>query len=128
MTRRVRPRARQGFTLIEALVALAILAVASAGLMRATMAHIDTVGGLQARAIAGWVAENRLVELAVDGGVPQSRTDRVEMLGRFWNVAVSVEGSEDPDLALVTVAVSPAGETGPAAILTGFVDTGSAGA
>jgi general secretion pathway protein I len=128
VTRRVRPPARQGFTLIEALVALAILAVASAGLMRATMAHIDTVGGLQTRAIAGWVAENRLVELAVDGGAPQARPDRVEMLGRLWDVAVRVEGSEDPDLALVTVAVSPAGETGPAATLTGFVDTGSAGA
>jgi general secretion pathway protein I len=116
---------RQGFTLVEALVALTVLAVASAGLIRATEAHVDQVRGLQTRTIAQWVAENRLVEIQVGQAVPVARTDRVEMLGRTWDVAVDLGASEDPDLASVTVAVSPAGAGRSTVVLTGFVDIGT---
>jgi len=119
---------RRGFTLVEALVALTVLAVASAGLIRATEAHVDQVRGLQTRTIAQWVAENRLVEIQVGQAVPVARTDRVEMLGRAWDVAVGVSAGEDPDLATVTVAVSSAGARSSAVILTGFVDTGKSAA
>lgn len=113
---------RRGFTLVEALVALTVLAVASAGLIRATEAHVDQVRGLQIRTIAQWVAENRLVEIQVGQAVPVARTDRVEMLGRTWDVAVGLSASKDPDLAAVTVAVSPAGARRSSVVLTGFVD------
>lgn len=118
---------RDGFTLIEALVALAILAIASAGLIRATEAHIDLVGGLQARTVAQWVAENRLAELGLASGVPVDGRERTEMLGRTWDVRVAVEGSEDPDLAVVRVSVAAEGARAASATLTGFVDTGSSG-
>lgn len=119
---------RRGFTLVEALVALTVLAVASAGLIRATEAHVDQVRGLQIRTIAQWVAENRLVEIQVGQAVPVERTDRVDMLGRSWDVAVGLGASEDPDLAAVTVAVSPAGASRSSVVLTGFVDTGKSAA
>jgi general secretion pathway protein I len=119
---------RRGFTLVEALVALTVLAVASAGLIRATEAHVDQVRGLQIRTIAQWVAENRLVEIQVGQAVPVARTDRVDMLGRSWDVAVGLGTSEDPDLAAVTVAVSPAGASRSSVILTGFVDIGKSAA
>ena len=119
-----KPSGREGFTLIEALVALTILAIASAGLIRATEAHVDQVRGLQTRTIAQWVAENQLIELQLDPVGLVDRTDRVEMLGRAWNVSVRTGPSEDPDLSTVTVAVSRAGANSSAAVLTGFVDTG----
>ncbi len=119
---------RRGFTLVEALVALTVLAVASAGLIRATEAHVDQVRGLQIRTIAQWVAENRLVEIQVGQAVPVARTDRVDMLGRSWDVAVGLGASEDPDLAAVTVAVSPAGASRSSVVLTGFVDVGKSAA
>lgn len=115
---------REGFTLIEALVALTILAIASAGLIRATEAHVDQVRGLQTRTIAQWVAENHLVELQLDPAGLVDRTDRVEMLGRAWDVSVDSGPSEDSDLSTVTVAVSLVGANSSAAVLTGFVDTG----
>lgn len=115
---------RAGFTLIEALVALTILAVASAGLIRATEAHVDQVRGLQTRAIAQWVAENRLIELQVEPSEAMNQSDRVEMLGRSWNVVVRAAASEDPDLRRITIDVSPEGGRNAAAVLTGFVDTG----
>lgn len=124
MTTRTKPAGRRGFTLVEALVALTVLAVASTGLIRATEAHVDQVRGLQTRTIAQWVAENRLVEIQVGQALPAAWTDRVEMLGRTWDVAVDFSTSEDPDLSAVTVAVSPAGTRNAAVVLTGFVDTG----
>lgn len=120
--RQAAPRA--GFTLIEALVALTILAVASAGLIRATEAHVDQVRGLQTRAVALWVAENRLIELQVEPAGATDQSDRVEMLGRRWNVVVRAAASEDPDLRRITINVSPEGGRNVAAVLTGFVDTG----
>lgn len=115
---------RAGFTLIEALVALTILAVASVGLIRATEAHVDQVRGLQTRAIAQWIAENRLIELQVDPAGAMDQSDRVEMLDRGWNVVVRADASEDPDLRRITIDVSPEGGRNTAAVLTGFVDKG----
>ena len=45
-----------GFSLIEVLVALMVLAVASVGLISATEAYVDTVNSSEKRALAQWVA------------------------------------------------------------------------
>ena len=120
--------AQDGFTLVEALVAMAILAIAATGLVGAVQAHIDLVRGVQTRTIAQWVAENRLVELGLTGSAPIARKEQVRMLDRDWDVDVGVGVSEDPDLALVSVSVTPARLRSPRVTLTGFVDTGSGGA
>ena len=53
---------RSGFTLIEVLVALAIIAVALLAAMRAAGQGTNNVGELRSRLLAGWVAENLLAE------------------------------------------------------------------
>ncbi len=50
-----------GFTLLESLVALAILAIALAAVLRATGASTNNVDALRQRLLADWVAQNRLV-------------------------------------------------------------------
>ncbi|MDR2111667.1 MAG: type II secretion system minor pseudopilin GspI [Candidatus Accumulibacter sp.] len=52
-----------GFTLLETLVALAIIGIAMAAAMRSTRFAIDTVSDLKARTAAGWVAQNLASEL-----------------------------------------------------------------
>ena len=51
---------REGFTLIEVLVALAVVAVALSAGMRALAQSADGATSLKARTLALWVAENRL--------------------------------------------------------------------
>jgi len=52
----------RAFTLVEVLVALAIVAVALAAGMRAVAQSADGAGALKARTLALWVAQNRLAQ------------------------------------------------------------------
>jgi general secretion pathway protein I len=107
-----------GFSLIEALVALAVLAIATVGLMRAVEAHIDSTRAMERRTTAMWVAENRLAEL--EAGAPGS--DQVEMMGQSWRVAVDRRGTDDPEIERVRVQVFAGQEKSALASLDGFVD------
>ncbi|HXR55855.1 MAG TPA: type II secretion system minor pseudopilin GspI [Casimicrobiaceae bacterium] len=55
-------RGARAFTLIEVLVALAILAVALAAGMRAVAQSADGASSLRLRTLALWVAQNRLAQ------------------------------------------------------------------
>src|ERR671926_503022 len=101
------PREARGFTLIEILVALAILAVALAAGMRsvAQSSHVATT--LQHRTPALWVAQNRLAEaqLAIpwpalggrDGAAEQARAQFV------WRETVS--GTPNPGFRKIEITV-----------------------
>ncbi|MGN7999421.1 type II secretion system minor pseudopilin GspI [Sphingomonas sp. 22176] len=108
----------RGFSLIEALVALAVLAIATVGLMRTVQTHIDSTRGVERRAAAMWVAENRLAELEAGiAGEPQ-----VEMLGERWRIAVDRRSTDDPEILRIRINVFPLAEKTPLASLDGFVD------
>jgi len=57
-----RANRRAGFTLIEVLVALAIISIALLAALRAAGQGTNNVGELRSRLLAGWVAENLLAE------------------------------------------------------------------
>jgi general secretion pathway protein I len=107
-----------GFSLIEALVALAVLAIATVGLIGAVEQHIDSTRAMELRSAAMWVAENRLAELTV--GAAQG--DRVTMLDTNWTVAATTRATDDPEIVRVRIAVTPEGEKSPMATLDGFLD------
>ncbi|WP_448657675.1 type II secretion system minor pseudopilin GspI [Sphingomonas sp. CJ99] len=109
----------QGFSLIEALVALAVLAIATVGLVRTVETHIDSTRAMERRAAALWVAENRLAELSL--GIAPAGDEPVEMMGQQWQAQVTWQGTSDPMLDRVRITVSPAGEQGSLASLDGFV-------
>jgi general secretion pathway protein I len=58
---------RDGFTLIEVLVALAIISIALLASLRVAGGGTNSVGELRARLLAGWVAENILAEQRARG-------------------------------------------------------------
>jgi general secretion pathway protein I len=87
------PRVHRGFTLVEILVALAIVAVALAAGMRALSQSADAASSLKARTLALWVAENRLANAQLADpwpGIGDNDGDAVQAGMRFvWHESVS---------------------------------------
>ena len=61
---------RGGFTLVEVLVALAIISIALLAALRVAGGGTNSVGDLRARLLAGWVAQNLLAEQRARGDWP----------------------------------------------------------
>ena len=112
-----------GFTLLEVLVALAVLAVGAVSLLTATQTHITRISQIENRTVARWVADNRLAALRI--GVRQP--DVVDMLGQRWDVVVTRIETQDPDLQRVDVAVALSSDNRNLFKLTGFIDTAAGG-
>jgi general secretion pathway protein I len=67
---------RDGFTLVEVLVALAIISIALLAALRVAGGGTNSVGELRARLLAGWVAENILAEQRALGAWPSPGIQR----------------------------------------------------
>lgn len=111
-------RGDAGFTLIETLVALAVLAMSAMALLGATEAHIRNIAGLEARAAAQWAAENHLAELVI-GAAPQP--DPVSMMGHSVRVTETRSPTSDPALDRVDLGATDMADGRVYARLTGFV-------
>ncbi|MEG3179684.1 type II secretion system minor pseudopilin GspI [Sphingomonas sp. LT1P40] len=111
---------QQGFSLIEALVALAVLAIAAVGLVRAVESHIDSTRAMERRAAAMWVAENRLAEIQLAD--PAANAPQTTLLGQQWRVAVKRTRTGDPAIDKVNIQVFAAKERSALASLDGFVE------
>lgn len=120
-------RTDAGFSLIEALVALVVLAVAGIALVGATETHVRRIAMLEDRAAAQWVAENHMAELAA-GALPLGRSGEtdieVAMLERAWTLRRSVTGTDDPELAQIVLVVGLPDGAPSLARLTGFLPRG----
>lgn len=113
-----------GFSLIEVLIALMVLAVASVGLIGATEAYVDTVGASEKRAQAQWVAENKIVELTVSGQPPKA-SELIEAMGGTWQVTVATRQSPDPALLAHELYVSEPGSESPIFAIDFFTASGA---
>ncbi len=116
----------RGFTLIEMLVALAILAVALAATQRALAVAIDNASELKLRLFAGWVAENRLAELRAAGQPPVvgERSGEAEQAGLRFRWTEQVSQTFNQDFRRVEIRVLPVGGDDHAkATLVGYLTT-----
>ncbi len=100
-----------GFTLIEALIALAILSITAVSFLRSTEANIARVRALEARSAATWAAQNRLTERTL--GLRPAEGP-VHMLGQDFTVAVKDTPADDP--AMVQVDVTATAQDGSASV------------
>ncbi len=118
MTRRL-----SGFTLLEVLVALVVVAVAVAALGRAGSQVLDSQAELERRTWALWVADNALSELQLEVGVsPGQRQGSAQMGGRSWYWTMLIQPAPGGELLRVDVAVRDRpGADSPVVMHTGFL-------
>lgn len=110
---------QDGFTLIETLIALAVLASASVALLGATQAHIARIGALESRAAAQLVLENQLEELMLGLGFTPNPP---AMLGAEFELSLQQTPTRDPDLLRVDLRANGRQDGVSYGVLTGFVD------
>lgn len=104
-----------GFTLIEVMVALAILAVVAVAASRASSAYLSSVDILRTRTLAHFVAQNAAADLKIqESWLTANRTQTLNAQGRDWQVVMTVGDTISPALKQVTIAVAPIvdGQTG----------------
>ncbi|HRD65873.1 MAG TPA: type II secretion system minor pseudopilin GspI [Candidatus Competibacter sp.] len=108
-------RDQTGFTLLEVLVALAVLAIAMGAITGAATQSVNSVGYLRDQTFAGWMALNKVNELLLD---PKpwpdagSRKGSADLANRTWRWEAQFKKTDDPDLSRLEVAVR-AYENGP---------------
>ncbi len=98
----------RGFTLIEAMVALAIVALGMIAVFMQLGRYAESAVHIEDKTIASWIATNRITELSVASTWPALGKDQddVDFGGRMWHVRVEVKKTPVDNLRRVNVAVS----------------------
>jgi len=93
---------RNGFTLIEVMVALTIVAIALASLIKASGGHTNSAAYLKSKTLAHYVAMNEVTQLQIDNAWPDLGTTRksTEMadIEWFWTREVKKTGDESGNI------------------------------
>lgn len=122
-----------GFTLVEMLVAVAVLAIALSAILSGMARYAGNAAMLREKTVALWVAHNRLTQLELQPEWPNiGKSDGdMEMAGVKWKWTAEVKKTPDDHLRRVDIGVRPATprgkskEQGDVASLTAFIaDTG----
>jgi len=100
-------RAARGFTLVEVMVALAIVAVALAAGARASQAVIENAQRLHEVTAAQWCADNQLVGLRLSRVLPGigDADFRCEQLGRSWAGQLITRPTPNPNMRRIDAVV-----------------------
>jgi general secretion pathway protein I len=100
-----------GFTLIEVLVALVIVALGMAALLGSMTSAADTTIYLRDKTFAQWIALNRIAEVRLQQRIPaegKTKGDVDDFAGRRWHWEQEVLPSEVKGIRRIDVSVRPA--------------------
>jgi general secretion pathway protein I len=116
---------QHGFTLLEVLVALAILAIVMGALIKVTDSYAFNAGYLQQKTLAQWIAENKATEYQLMQQFPPvgNKEGQTEMANVEWQWRVTVSNTEDRRLRRldISVALKNGDLDNPVTILVAFV-------
>jgi general secretion pathway protein I len=103
-----RYRAARGFTLIEVLVALAIIAFGLIAVFGQLNQSATAAARLRDKTFAHWVAMNRIAELRLAGGFPPvgTQSDDLEMANLRWHYEIRISKTDDDSLRRADVSVA----------------------
>ncbi len=120
-----RKSASSGFTLVEVLVALAVLGIALAAILSGMARYADTAVHLRDKTVALWVAHNRLTEIELEPVWPATgRSDgTMEMSGAEWEWQAEVKETPDPKVRRVEVSVQQKDHEGELIRLAAFLSS-----
>jgi general secretion pathway protein I len=104
---------QRGFTLLEVLIALAIVALSVGALLGTVTSSASSISYLKDKTLAEWVALNRLTEIRIAKLMPDpgKRTGSSEMAGMRWQWEEEVGELPIKGMFRIDVRARPTGET-----------------
>jgi len=112
---------RRGFSLLEVLVALLVLALALVALTKSAGSQALASEALRERTLAGWLAQTVLAETRVAGHTATGKSDgRRRFAAREWRWELKIEATQVSSIRRVNVRVFAADDAAPLAELSGF--------
>lgn len=109
------------FSLVEALVALAVFAMAGVGLVQLQSHSLSTFQRVEIRALADVVAQNELTQIvATQAQRPVGQREQtISYAGREWRVTTAIAVTPSPRTRRAVVEVGPA-DARPVSRVSGF--------
>ena len=113
---------QNGFTLLEVIVALAILALIMTGLVTSIGDVATNQNSIEERTFAQWVALNQIAKLQLDEEMAQlgNSNGLEEMAGRQWEWRQTIENTGDPLVHRVIVTAGREGKDSELARAIGY--------
>jgi len=113
-----------GFSLMEVLIALAVLAIAMAALVESAGSFTSNQAYIENKTFAHWVALNQMAEQRIADSrlVVGGQEGQEEMAGRIWRWKNQISATPDPDVMKVEVSVKQENDETVYALLTGYVE------
>ncbi len=96
-----------GFTLIEVMVALTIIAISLGALLSTSGAQASSAGYLKLKTLAHWVAVNELTQVRIAKEFPSvgDKKGSTEMAGKDWYWTRTTKKTEDKNARQITFTV-----------------------
>jgi general secretion pathway protein I len=106
------------------LVALAVLAIAMAALIKSAGGFTSNQAYLENKTIAHWVALDQMAKLRVASIRPSvgAQEEQREMAGRVWNWRAEIYSTPNPMIMKAEVTVKRENEENIYAMLTGYIE------
>lgn len=116
-------RRSQAFTLVEVMVALAIIALSLTAVAAKMGRMIDTSNSMRERTYASWIAQNKITELRLANVIPEvtATSGEVDYANKTWGWRAVVSESGIENLYRVDVSISYAGSDDVIRTVTGFI-------
>ena len=118
-------RRQSGFTLIEVVVAIAVVALGMMAVFRVVHDTVNNSVYLRDRTLATWIADNRLVEMRLAAEMPSvdETNGEVEYANQRWRWNAKVSQTPVADLRRIDIRVRREGDAEDSALaeVSGFV-------